>query len=73
MNLWKKRNTLYTCFVDFSKAFYYVVHDNLWYKLQKIGTRGKSFDILHSMYGNVKTSVFCDGVKLDPFYCQLGV
>ena len=28
-------NTLYTAFIDFSKAFDYVVRDNLWYKLLK--------------------------------------
>ena len=66
-------NKLYTCFIDFSKAFDYVVHDNLWYKLLKIGIRGKIFNILHSMYENIKTRVFCDGVKSEPFYCQLGV
>ena len=25
------------------------------------------------MYENIKTRVFCDGVKSEPFYCQLGV
>ena len=37
----EKGNKLYTCFIDFSKAFDYVVHDNLWYKLLKSGIRGK--------------------------------
>ena len=69
----EKGNKLYTCFIDFSKVFDYVVHDNLWYKLLKIGIRGKIFNILHSMYENIKTRVFCDGVKSEPFYCQLGV
>ena len=69
----EKGNKLYTCFIDFSKAFDYVVHDNLWYKLLKSGTRGKVFNILHSMSDNIKTRVFCDGEKSEPFYCQLGV
>ena len=37
----EKGNKLYTCFIDFSKAFDYVVSDNLWYKLLKSGIRGK--------------------------------
>ena len=69
----EKGNKLYTCFIDFSKAFDYVVHDNLWYKLLKSGIRGKVFNILHSMSDNIKTRVFCDGEKSEPFYCQLGV
>ena len=65
----EKGNNLYTCFIDFSKAFDNVVHDNPWYKLLKIGIRGKIFNILE----NIKTRLFCDGVKSKPFYCQLGV
>ena len=69
----EKGNKLYTCFVDFSKAFDYEVHDNLWYKLLKSGVRGTIFNILHSMYENIRTTVFCDGEKSEPFYCQLRV
>ena len=32
-----------------------------------------NFNILHSMYENIKTTVFCDGEKSKPFYCQLRV
>ncbi len=32
---------LLCAFVDFSKAFDYVVRDILWYKLIKLGVRGK--------------------------------
>ena len=32
---------LYTAFIDFSKAFDYVVRDNLWYKLIQVGVRAK--------------------------------
>ena len=30
---------LYCCFIDFTKAFDYVVRDNLWFKLVKLGKR----------------------------------
>ena len=31
---------LYCAFIDFTKAFDYVVRDNLWMKLIKLGIRG---------------------------------
>ena len=34
---------LYCAFVDFTKAFDYIVRDNLWYKLVKLGLRGKFY------------------------------
>lgn len=37
---------LYCSFIDFSKAFDYVVRDILWQKLLKFGVRGKILDIL---------------------------
>ena len=64
---------LYAFFVDFSKAFDRVVYENLWLKMLKLGINGKIFNIVHSMYECVKTRVFTDGIKSDPFYCTLGV
>ena len=49
--------TLYCAFVDFSKAFDNVVRDNVWYKLLKIGVRGKMLDIIKSMYSIVKSKI----------------
>ena len=48
---------LYCAFVDFTKAFDYVVRDNLWYKLIKLGLRGKIINIIKSMYSSVKSRV----------------
>ena len=48
---------LYCVFVDFTKAFDYVVRDNLWYKLLKVGVRGRMFDIIKSIYSTVKSQV----------------
>ena len=62
---------LYVFFVDYSKAFDFVVHDNLWYKLLQYGIRGKIFNIIHSMYQYVKTKVFSNGITSDPFHCKL--
>jgi len=46
---------LLCAFVDFTKAFDYVVRDNLWLKLVKLGIRGKMLNIIRSMYSSVKS------------------
>ena len=48
---------LYCVFVDFTKAFDYVVRDNLRYKLLKVRVRGRMFDIIKSIYSTVKSQV----------------
>ena len=40
---------LYCAFFGFSKAFDYVVRENLWLKLIKIGLRGNILNIIKSM------------------------
>ena len=52
-HLLNKNGKLYCAFVDFTKAFDLVVRNILWYKLIKVGVRGKMLDILMSMYSNV--------------------
>ena len=64
---------LYAFFVDYSKAFDYVVRENLWYKLLKVGIKGKVLDIIMAMYKTVKTSVFMNGESYEQFECKLGV
>ena len=65
---------LYTFFIDYSKAFDYIVHDNLWYKLLNLGVRGKKIiDIIRSMYSQVRTKVFNDNKKYETFTYKLGV
>ena len=64
---------LYAFFIDYSKAFDYVVRDNLWYKLLQYGVNGKILTIIMSMYQHVKTKVFLYGDTSAPFECKLGV
>jgi hypothetical protein len=72
-NFLAKGKQLYCFFIDYSKAFDYVVHDNLWFKLLKCGIRGKIITVIRSMYLHVRTKVCSNGVKSNPFYCKLGV
>ena len=64
---------LFCAFVDFTKAFDYVVRENLWFKLVKLGLRGNILNIIKSMYEGVKSRVkFCGKIGND-FFCTLGV
>lgn len=61
---------LYYAFIDFTKAFDYVVRENLWYKLIKMGIRGKILNIIRSMYFSVKSRVkYCN--KIGNEFCIL--
>ena len=55
------------------KAFDYVVRDNLWHKMIKLGIRGKMLNINKSMYAVVKTRVKYDNKLGNKFFCSLGV
>ena len=69
------KKKLYACFIDFRKAFDYVPRTGLWYKLIKMGIRGKILNIIKSMYSNVK-SVVRDPKTFDftdEFQCTIGV
>ena len=48
---------LYCAFVDFKKAFDFVNRDIIWYKLIKLGVRGKMLYVIRSMYNSVKSKV----------------
>jgi hypothetical protein len=69
----QKGKRLYTMFVDFQKAFDYIVHDNLWFKLINVGIEGKMLRIITSMYRHVKSKVFMNGAKSEAFRVNLGV
>ena len=55
MNFHKQR--LYTCFVDYAKAFNTVCREALLYKLWMMGITGKFFTCLEHMYKNSKAKV----------------
>lgn len=59
--------------MDLSKAFDFINRDILWYKLIKLGVRGKLLDIIKSMYVNVKSRVKHGKELSDEFECYLGV
>ena len=72
-HLLNKGEKLFCAFVHFTKAFDYVVRDIIWFKLIKLGVRGKILDIIRSMYQNVKSKVKYDNSISTSFECSLGV
>lgn len=64
---------LYAAFIDFTKAFDYVVRDNLWLKLIKFGVRGPILNVIKSMYSSVKSMVKYNNELSNDFSCYLGV
>lgn len=66
-------NKLFTCFVDFKKAFDTVVHPALFLKLNLIGINGLFYNILKEMYNNNILSIKIQD-KLSPnFISNIGV
>ena len=64
---------LFAAFVDFQKAFDYIVRDILWFKLVEIGVRGKMLNVIKSIYSNLKSRVKFDNRVSSDFTCCLGV
>ena len=64
---------LYCAFIDFTKAFDYIVRDNLWVKLIKLGIRGKILNIIQSLYNCIKSKVKLNNELSKDFECILGV
>ena len=72
-HLLNKGEKLFCAFVDFTKAFDYLVREVIWYKLIKIGVRGKILNIIMSMYKHVKSKVKINNSISIGFECNLGV
>ena len=68
-----KNERLFCAFVNFAKAFDFIVRDVLWFKLIKLGVRGKLLDITKSIYTSVKSRVKHETFLSEPFECYIGV
>ena len=72
-NTFCKGKRLYCCFVDYLKAFDSVNRLCLWYKIAKLGVRGKLLNVLKSMYTSVKACIRFNGFNSEYFSNNLGV
>ena len=68
-----KGNKLYTCFIDFRKAFDTVRHEVLLLKLQRAGINGKVYELIKSMYQNSISRVKCKHTLTDFIEIKQGV
>ena len=64
---------LYSAFIDFRKAFDFVVRDVLWFKLIESGIRGKILNIIQSMYKSIKSRVKFNNNLSCEFVSHIGV
>ena len=53
----EKGKKLYSCFVDFRKAFDSVWHNGLFHKLESMGINGNFLDLIKSIYKYTKCAV----------------
>ena len=69
----KKGEKIYSCFVDFSKAFDTVPRDILMNKLQKYGITGRFFNVIKNIYMDDKACVKMDNQRGELFDINQGV
>ena len=66
----KHRNLLFSCFVDFRKAFDCIPREKLVDKQNKEGVHGRFFDVLIFMYSTDKSEVKIDDKLTQSFACK---
>jgi hypothetical protein len=69
-----QKKKLYTCFVDFKKAFDTIPRDLLWQVLEGLGISGRILECLRSMYRQDQACLHHPEEGLMPtFLCRIGV
>ena len=66
----RQRNLLFSCFVDFSKAFDRVPRNKLFDKLRTVGIKGHFLEVLMSMYSNDKSAGKIENKITQTFLCH---
>ena len=69
----KKEKYLYTCFVDFQKAYDSIRRDSLKHKLEQLGIKGNFLDIITSIYGSTKVSLSYNSSVSTTFITSIGL
>ena len=68
-----KRQSTYTAFIDFKKAYDAIDRTLLFTKLNKLGIKGCMFDALSSLYDGVRCCVRVNGLKINWFTVNCGL
>ena len=69
----KGNKKLYTCFVDFQKAFDSVWHEGLFRKMENKGINGNFLELIKSIYKNTKCAVKINNKTTNFFNYEQGV
>lgn len=69
----QQKKRLYCAFIDMKKAFDSVYRNGLWYKLGRIGIKGKLLRILRDMYSKIKSCVKSNNNLSDFFESHVGL
>ena len=69
----KRGQKIFSCFIDFRKAFDSIPRDNLFTKLLEIGISGKFFNILKTLYKNDYCSIKLNEGLTNTFVANQGV
>ena len=69
----KKGNKLYTCFVDFRKAYDSICRKRLAEKLKQIGINGRMLKTIETMYISPKLSLICNDKITETFESKIGL
>ena len=69
----KNKKKLYCAFIDLKRAFDSVYRKGLWFKLINSGINGKLFDLIRSIYHEVKSCVKNMNTLSDFFKSEVGL
>ena len=67
-----KSKCLYTCFVDFQKAYDSIQRDELKNKLEKIDINRRFLDIINAIFKASNVSLLYKNKVKEPFYKTIG-
>ena len=68
-----RKRKLFCAYVDYERAFDKINRIALWHKLIQSNISGKLFNVIKSMYANIKSRVSNDGMMSDFFPSEVGV
>ena len=69
----KKGKCLHTCFIDLQKSYDSIRRDSLKHKLEQLGIKGNSLDIITSIHSSTKVSLSCNSYVSIPFSTSIGL
>ena len=69
----EKQRDLYTCFIDYEKAFDRVRHANLIRMLEKLNLDGKDLKLIKNLYWNQKAAIRIEGEETEYHSIRRGV